>query len=183
MRIKVMKQHQAPRHTAGIAALTVQKSDAKTLQDFLVARFSLTRRAAKAMIDGRNVWVNRRSVWIARFALRTGDTVEVPEQVVKGARQQATGGHSLASARTVSVPEALRRLAMNAAQLRAASRRGSNMRIFLPRRNSASSNAGGTQVVFPLPGGARNTTLRLRANESRIAGMIFSTGNIGGIRN
>ena len=58
------------------------------LQDFLAAKFSLSRRTAKAMIDGRNVWVNRRNVWIARFALKTGDTVEVPEAVVKGAARQ-----------------------------------------------------------------------------------------------
>ena len=79
-------ERRAPRHAAGIAALTVNKPDAKVLQDFLAQKFSLSRRAAKAMIDGRSVWVNRRCVWIARFALRTGDTVEVPTVVVKGAR-------------------------------------------------------------------------------------------------
>ena len=79
-------ERRSPRHAAGIAALTVNKPDAKVLQDFLAQKFSLSRRAAKAMIDGRSVWVNRRCVWIARFALRTGDTVEVPTVVVKGAR-------------------------------------------------------------------------------------------------
>ena len=47
------------------------------LQDFLAARCGLSRRAAKAMIDGRNVWVNRKCVWIAHHGLRTGDTVDV----------------------------------------------------------------------------------------------------------
>ena len=79
----------APQHAAGIVSLAVNKPDPKVLQDFLVSRFSLSRRTAKAMIDGRNVWVNRTCVWIARFALRTGDVVEVPQQVVKGALRQS----------------------------------------------------------------------------------------------
>ena len=78
----------APQHAAGLVSLAVNKPDAKVLQDFLAARFSLSRRTAKAMIDGRNVWVNRKCVWIARFALKTGDLVEVPAQVVKGAVRQ-----------------------------------------------------------------------------------------------
>ena len=80
----------APQHTAGISALTVGKPDPKVLQDFLALKFALSRRTAKAMIDGRSVWVNRKCVWIARFALRTGDLVEIPSQVVKGAMRQAT---------------------------------------------------------------------------------------------
>ena len=89
-----MPVRQSPRHAAGISSLAVNKADPKFLQDFLAQRFSLSRRTAKAMIDGRNVWVNRKCVWIARFALETGDVVEVPSQVVKGAVRQ--------SARTVS---------------------------------------------------------------------------------
>ena len=79
----------APQHAAGISALTVGKPDPKVLQDFLALKFALSRRTAKAMIDGRSVWVNRKCVWIARFALRTGDLVEIPSQVVKGAVRQA----------------------------------------------------------------------------------------------
>ena len=79
----------APQHTAGISALTVGKPDPKILQDFLALKFALSRRTAKAMIDGRSVWVNRKCVWIARFALRTGDLVEIPSQVVKGAVKQS----------------------------------------------------------------------------------------------
>ena len=78
----------APQHAAGISSLVVQKSDPKVLQDFLSFRFALSRRTAKAMIDGRSVWVNRKCVWIARFALKTGDVIEVPSQVVKGAMRQ-----------------------------------------------------------------------------------------------
>ena len=81
----------APQHAAGLNSLTVNKPDPKVLQDFLALKFSLSRRTAKAMIDGRSVWVNRKCVWIARFALRTGDLVEFPSQVVKGALKQSGG--------------------------------------------------------------------------------------------
>jgi len=79
----------APKHSAGIFALAVGKSDPKSLQDFLSLKFALSRRTAKAMIDGRNVWVDRKCVWIARYALKTGDVVEIPQAVVKGALKQS----------------------------------------------------------------------------------------------
>ena len=81
----------APRHAAGIVSLVVQKSDPKVLQDFLALKFSLARRTAKAVIDGRSVWVSRKCVWIARYALKTGDAVEVPQAVIKGAQRQGRG--------------------------------------------------------------------------------------------
>ena len=84
----------APQHAAGITSLAVNKPDPKVLQDFLSLKFALSRRTAKAMIDGRSVWVNRKCVWIARFALKTGDVVEVPEQVVKGAMRQSAPNDS-----------------------------------------------------------------------------------------
>lgn len=62
-----------------IAKWTVGKTDAGVLQDFLSARLELTRRAAKGLIDARQVWVNRRCVWIARYALKAGDIVEAPK--------------------------------------------------------------------------------------------------------
>ena len=102
----------APQHAAGIVALTVNKADEKSLQDFLAQKFALSRRAAKAMIDGRSVWVNRTCVWIARYALKTGDLVEVPTAVVKGAQKQggavaarsvADGAPSAATRRHVRV--------------------------------------------------------------------------------
>jgi len=79
----------APQHAAGITALAVNKPDPKVLQDFLALKFALSRRTAKAMVDGRSVWVNRKCVWIARYELKTGDVVEVPAQVVRGAVKQS----------------------------------------------------------------------------------------------
>ena len=84
-----MANRSAPRHAAGITELAVGKNDPKVLQDFLALKFRLSRRTAKAMVDGRNVWVNRKCVWIARYALKTGDTVAVPGSVVKGAQVQS----------------------------------------------------------------------------------------------
>ncbi len=89
-----MAQRTSPRHAAGLSVLAVNKADPKILQDFLAAKFSLSRRTAKAMIDGRNVWVNRSCVWMARYALETGDTVEIPSAVVKGAKKQSPKGES-----------------------------------------------------------------------------------------
>ena len=71
-----------------IVALTAGGRDATTLQDFLSRRFSLSRRAAKSLIDGRCVWVNRTCVWIAGFKLHAGDRVEVPARVVKAAKEK-----------------------------------------------------------------------------------------------
>ena len=88
---------QAPQHSAGITALAVNKPDPKVLQAFLALKFALSRRTAKAMIDGRSVWVNRKCVWIARFALKTGDLVEVPSNVVKGAQRQMRGDRNVAA--------------------------------------------------------------------------------------
>ena len=80
----------APRFAAHVDALVVNRPDAgKSLQDFLAARLGLSRRAAKAVIDGRSVWVNRRCVWIAHHPLKTGDAVEIPAAVVSAARRQA----------------------------------------------------------------------------------------------
>ena len=62
--------------------------DGRSLQNFLSTRSGLSRRAAKAIIDGRSVWVNRRCVWIAHHALHTGDVVEVPRAVVSAAKRQ-----------------------------------------------------------------------------------------------
>jgi len=85
----------APRFAANIEALTVGRPDAgKPLQDFLSSHFGLSRRSAKAIIDGRSVWVNRRCVWIAHHLLRSGDTVEVPKAVVSAAKRQSAAGES-----------------------------------------------------------------------------------------
>jgi 23S rRNA pseudouridine1911/1915/1917 synthase len=90
----------APKFSTNIESISVQRqSSGKSLQDFLSERFGLSRRAAKAVIDGRNVWVNRRCVWIAHHSLATGDLVELPRAVVAAARRQ------VGSARAVVEPE------------------------------------------------------------------------------
>ena len=78
----------APQHAAGIVLLAVAKSDPKVLLDFLALKFALSRRTAKAVIDGRSVWVNRKCVWIASYSLKTGDRIEVPRAVVDAAQKQ-----------------------------------------------------------------------------------------------
>ncbi len=82
-------KRQAPHHAAGLVSLVVNKPDAKLLQDFLVQKLALSRRTAKAVIDGRSVWVNHACIWMARHTLKTGDKVEVPSAVVKGAQRQS----------------------------------------------------------------------------------------------
>jgi len=82
--------HRPPRHAAAIASLVVGKSDPKILQDFLSQRFSLSRRTAKAVVDGRSVWVNRKCIWMARHQLGIGDVIEIPTSVVKGAVRQSS---------------------------------------------------------------------------------------------
>ena len=96
----------APQHAAGLTALTVNKPDPKVLQDFLALKFALSRRTAKAMIDGRNVWVNRSCVWMARYAIKTGDLVEIPAQVVKGAMKQAAAAAPSDGGREDAAPAA-----------------------------------------------------------------------------
>jgi RluA family pseudouridine synthase len=46
------------------------------LLDFLASTLSLSRRKAKELIDSRNVFVNRKRVWMARHILKPGDKVE-----------------------------------------------------------------------------------------------------------
>lgn len=57
--------------------LTVTRAEeGGTLQAFLAARMGLSKRGAKDLIDQRQVWVNRKCIWMARHKLRAGDTVE-----------------------------------------------------------------------------------------------------------
>ena len=95
----------APRYAANVETLLVNKADAaKPLQDFLAARLGLSRRAAKAIIDGRSVWVNRRCVWIAHHALKIGDSVEIPRAVISAAKRQK-GSDVSQKLPAVSAPE------------------------------------------------------------------------------
>lgn len=64
-----------------VTAYVISKLDAgKSLQDFLAAKLSVSKRAAKNMMDDRHVWVNRRCIWMAHHTLRQGDTVEIPSK-------------------------------------------------------------------------------------------------------
>ena len=68
-------------------AIVTRDEEGITLQDFLSARLKVTKRAAKAMIDARVVWVNRKLVWIARHTLQPGDKVAFVVQKSTGAKQ------------------------------------------------------------------------------------------------
>jgi len=83
------KAPQPPRFAANVDAFRVVRADAAPLQDFLAEKLGVSRRAAKAVIDGRSVWVNRRAVWMARHVLNAGDIVEVPRAVAAAARRQS----------------------------------------------------------------------------------------------
>ena len=63
--------------------MKVEAKDSKILQDYLAARLQLSRRAAKDLIDQRRVWVNRKCIWMARFKLKAGDTVEAQKGIPK----------------------------------------------------------------------------------------------------
>lgn len=68
---------------------TVTKAEAGcTLQEFLAGRLSLSRRAAKELMDQRQVWVNRQCVWMAHHALKAGDVVEAQAGTAAVARQE-----------------------------------------------------------------------------------------------
>lgn len=65
-----------------IVSFIVSKAEAGvSLQMFLSQKLSISKRAAKNMMDDRVVWVNRRVVWMAHHLLRVGDTIEVPGSV------------------------------------------------------------------------------------------------------
>jgi len=68
---------ETPLHEQRILVVSAPDT-AHTLQDFISTRMSLSRRAAKSLIDTRAVWVNRKRVWMAHHALRPGDHVLVP---------------------------------------------------------------------------------------------------------
>ena len=71
-------------------AIVTRDEEGISLQDFLSERLRTTKRAAKAMIDARVVWVNRKLVWIARHPLRPGDKVAFVVQKSTGAKQDKT---------------------------------------------------------------------------------------------
>lgn len=68
-------------------AVVSRDEEGLSLQDFLAGRLGVTKRAAKAMIDARVVWVNRKLVWMARHSVRPGDKVAFVVQRNTGAKQ------------------------------------------------------------------------------------------------
>lgn len=73
-----------------VDSLTAGRADTgRTLQDFLAARLGVSKRAAKAAIDAKSVWVNRKCVWMARHTLENGDVVEVSKAAKAAAQAQS----------------------------------------------------------------------------------------------
>lgn len=72
-------------------AIVSRDEEGLSLQDFLAGRLKTTKRAAKAMIDARVVWVNRKLVWIARHTLKPGDKVAFVVKTGTGAKQSKEG--------------------------------------------------------------------------------------------
>jgi len=65
--------------SAAVTAFVVSKVEAgQSLQVFLSSKLSVSKRAAKNLLDDRAVWVNRKCVWMAHHLLHQGDTIEVP---------------------------------------------------------------------------------------------------------
>lgn len=53
------------------------RAPGQTLQSFLAAELSLSRKKAKQLLDDRRVFVNGRRIWMARHPLNKADRVEV----------------------------------------------------------------------------------------------------------
>ena len=74
---------------ADIISFAVGKNDPKALQDLLAAKFGLSKRKAKEVIDSRSVWVNRKCIWMARSELKANDVVEIPRKCVEVRKTRA----------------------------------------------------------------------------------------------
>ena len=60
-----------------LTSLTVAASEeGQTVQAFLASRLGVSRRAAKNLLDERQVWVNRQLVWMAHHTVRRGDVLQ-----------------------------------------------------------------------------------------------------------
>lgn len=62
--------------------------DGKTLQEFLADRLRVSKRQAKAMLDARVVWVNRKLVWMAAHVLNAGDWVTFSVEPGTGSKKE-----------------------------------------------------------------------------------------------
>ncbi|NLB65582.1 MAG: RluA family pseudouridine synthase [Lentisphaerae bacterium] len=73
-----MARHPTPPQRASLRRLPPVRRNGTPLLDHLAETLSLSRRAAKALLDERVVLVNGRRVWMARHLLQIRDIVEVP---------------------------------------------------------------------------------------------------------
>ncbi len=64
----------------GLRFVVPDTAAGQPLLDALAAQTGLSRRAAKALLDARRVFVNRQRTWMARHALQPGDRVEIPDE-------------------------------------------------------------------------------------------------------
>lgn len=68
---------------------TVAKNEVgATLQNYLADHLKVSKRAAKDLIDQRQVWVNRQCIWMARHTLKHGDKVEAQVATAQQSVQQ-----------------------------------------------------------------------------------------------
>ncbi|MCA1809478.1 MAG: pseudouridine synthase [Kiritimatiellia bacterium] len=51
----------------------------RTLQEYLADHLGISRNQAKALIDRRGVFINKRRVWMARHRVKPGDVIELTE--------------------------------------------------------------------------------------------------------
>jgi RluA family pseudouridine synthase len=68
-------------HTRATRLTVSRQEDGLSLIDFIASRMRLSRKKAKAILDSRGVFVNRRRIWMARHPLSSRDTVEVIKPV------------------------------------------------------------------------------------------------------
>lgn len=72
-----------------LTSLTVAAAEeGQTVQAFLARRLGLSRRAAKKLLDDRQVWVNRQLVWMAHHVVRRGDILQTPAAAARPAQPQ-----------------------------------------------------------------------------------------------
>ena len=53
------------------------RNDELSLIDYLSVKLNISRKKTKSIIDSRDVFVNRRRIWMARHQLRLGDIIEI----------------------------------------------------------------------------------------------------------
>lgn len=65
-----------------------RNANGQTLQDFVVLQLKISRKAAKNLLDRRNVFVNRTRIWMARHNLKTGDIVSIVSPAAEKTRSK-----------------------------------------------------------------------------------------------